>query len=156
MKKDFRKHLVGTAGELAVANMLCLHGWVPSLTSNNCPSFDVFAYDPETQSSCVIQVKTTKDAVGSKKTSFQLSFSHDKRDEWLGNLNCPYVFVHIDMYNRHRFFILSASYLKDVVVRTDDDYFNRKREKPLNPTYPVAIQLKDIVEFENKWENLWE
>ncbi len=156
MKKDFRKHLVGTAGELAVANMLCLHGWAPSLTSNNCPSFDVFAYDPETQSSCVIQVKTTKDEVGSKKTSFQLSFSHDKRDEWLDNLNCPYVFVHIDIENRHRFFILSASYLTEVVARTDDEYFNRKREKPLNPTYPVAIQLKDIVEFENKWENLWQ
>lgn len=155
MKKDYKKHLIGTAGELAVANMLCLHGWVPSLTSNNCPSFDVFAYDPDAQRSCVIQVKTTKDEKGSKKSSFQLSFSHDKRDEWLDNLNCPYVFVHIDIDNKHRFYILSVSTLRDVVVRTDDEYFNKKREKPLNPTYPVAIQLKDIVEFESKWENLW-
>lgn len=155
MKKDYKKHLVGTAGELAVANMLCLHGWIPSLTSNNCPSFDVFAYDPDTQKSCVIQVKTTKDEKGNKKSSFQLSFSHDKRDEWLDNLNCPYVFVHIDIENKHRFYILSVATLKELVIRTDDEYFNKKREKPLNPSYPVAIQLKDIVKFENKWENLW-
>lgn len=156
MKKDFKKHLVGTAGELAVANQLCLHGWVPSLTSNNCPSFDVFAFDPETEKSCVIQVKTTKDEKGYKKSSFQLSFSHDKRDVWLNDLHCPYVFVHIDLENKHCFYILTPSDLKDVVIKTDDDYFNKKRTKDLNPSYPVAIQLEHLLKFENRWEKLWE
>ncbi|MCE1167582.1 MAG: hypothetical protein LWX70_05740 [Sphingobacteriia bacterium] len=155
MKKDFKKHLIGTAGELAVANMLCLKGWVPSLTSNNCPSFDVFGYDPENMKSCVIQVKTTKEEDGIKRTSYQLGFSHDRREEWLGDLNCPYVFVHIDKDNKHRFFILSALELKDIIIRTDDEYFFKARQKPIDPTYPVAIQVKDIEEFEDKWNNLW-
>jgi hypothetical protein len=154
MSKDYKKHLIGTAGELAVANMLCLHGWVPSLTSNNCPSFDVFGYNPETKKSCVIQVKTTKDEKGHRKSSFQLGFTHDNRDEWLTNLTCPYVFVHIDLENKHTFYILSAIDLKGLVIRTDDEYYNKERAKPLNP-YPVAIQIKDIAAFENRWENLW-
>lgn len=154
MSKDYQKHLIGTAGELAVANMLCLRGWVPSLTSNNCPSFDVFGYDPATQRSCVIQVKTTKDEKGYKKSSFQLGFAHNKRSEWLNDLTCPYVFVHIDLENKHTFYILSALDLIEVIIKTDDEYFNKKREKPLKD-YPVAIRLNDIAEFENKWENLW-
>lgn len=153
--KDYTKHLIGTAGELAVANMLCLQGWVPSLTSNNCPSFDVFGYDPFTKKSCVIQVKTTKDEKGHKKSSFQLGFAHNKRTEWLNDLTCPYVFVHIDLENKHTFYILSAPVLKEMIIKTDDEYYNKKRVKPLNPSYPVAIQLKDMAEFENKWENLW-
>lgn len=155
MGKNYKKHLVGTAGELAVANKLCLHGWVPSLTSNNCPSFDVFGYDPETDKSCIIQVKTTKDEKGYKKSSFSLGFTHDKRAGWIDNLSSPYVFVHIDLDNTHRFYILSCLQLIHIVLKTDDEYANRQREKPLNQSYPVAIHLKYIKEFEDKWENLW-
>lgn len=155
MKKDFKKHLVGTAGELAVANMLCLHGWVPSLTSNNCPEFDVFCYDPQANKSCVIQVKTTRDEKGNKKSGFPLGFPHDKREEWLKNLTCPYVFVHIDLENRHTFYILSASDLKEVIIETNNKYVSKDRVKPLNPSFMVAIRLKHISGFEKKWDNLW-
>ncbi len=155
MARNFRKHLIGTAGELAVANMMCLHGWVPSLTTNNCPEFDIFAYNPADGRSCVVQVKTTKDEVGNRKSSFPISCRHNVRDAWLQNLHCPYVFVHIDAQNNHKFYILSVDQFRDVVTRTDDEYFNKDRVKPIKADYPIAVSIKDLQPFENMWENLW-
>ena len=41
MIKDYQKLLTGLAGECAVMKELCLKGWCPSMTYNNCPTIDI-------------------------------------------------------------------------------------------------------------------
>lgn len=113
--RDYKKHLIGTAGELEVAKILCLKGWVPSLTTNNCPAFDIFGFNPETNKSVVIQVKTTKDDEKNKRNSFQLGISHENREQSLHSIPGPYVFVHIDINNKFRYFILAREQLQRVI-----------------------------------------
>lgn len=144
------KHLIGLTGEYFVAGMMSLKGWVASLTLKNYPSVDIFGMNPLTNKTVNIQVKTTKN-----QTSYQIGLIHSKRADIHRKITCPFVFVHINKSEQVTYYILTQSELIDLIQTTDDLYFNKVRLTPINPTYPIAINLKDLKPFENKWESIW-
>lgn len=148
--KKLDKHLVGLTGEYLVAGMMSLKGWVASLTLKNYPSVDIFGLNPETEKTINIQVKTTKN-----QHSYQIGVKRSNRHLINERITCPFVFVHIDKNDKVRYFILTRKQLIDLIIETDDEYYNKPRVKKLKD-YPIAIQLKHLIEFENKWKNLWE
>ena len=143
------KHLIGLTGEYLVAGMMSLKGWVASLTLKNYPSVDIFGLNPETEKTINIQVKTTRN-----QNSYQVGVKRSNRLLINDRISCPFVFVHIDKKDDVRYFILTKQQLVDLIIETDDEYFNKPRETQLKD-YPIAIQLKHLKDFENKWENLW-
>ena len=149
MKKNIEKHLIGLTGEYFVAGMMSLKGWVASLTLKNYPSVDIFGLDPETEKTINIQVKTTKNV-----KSYQIGVMRSQRPEIDSIITCPFVFVYIDKNNNVDYFILSRNQLIDLILSTDDEYYNRPRKEPLKD-YPIAINLKDMADYKNKWQNLW-
>lgn len=149
MKKNIEKHLIGLTGEYFVAGMMSLKGWVASLTLKNYPSVDIFGLDPETEKTINIQVKTTKNV-----KSYQIGVMRSQRPEIDSIITCPFVFVYIDKNNNVDYFILSRNQLIDLILSTDDEYYNRPRKEPLKD-YPIAINLKDMAEYKDKWQNLW-
>lgn len=149
-KNNLNKHLIGLTGEYMVAGMMSLKGWVASLTLKNYPAVDIFGLNPETDDTINIQVKTTRN-----QNSFNIGLRHDHRHLIREKIPCSYVFVHIDKNDDIRYFVLSRQELIALIVQTDDEYFDRPRKKPLNPTYPIALQIKDLIPFEDKWESLW-
>lgn len=148
MKKKFEKYITGLTGEYFVARMLGIQGFVANLTLKNYPSVDIFVYDTEKEKNINIQVKTTI------KKSFQVGLMNNQRDDIDDYITCPFVFVHIDKKTNIKYYVLSRKQLIDLIIRTDDEYYNRPREKQLK-VYPIAIGLKDLSEYENKWDNLW-
>ncbi|MDX9914058.1 MAG: hypothetical protein RBS77_05780 [Candidatus Moranbacteria bacterium] len=149
MRKNFDKLLIGLTGEYLVAGMMSLKGWVASLTLKNYPSVDIFGLNPETNQNINIQVKTLKNA-----TNFPVGVVRSKRVDIDQIINCSFVFVYIGKNDSIRYFIISRQDLIDLIIKTDDEYFNKPREKELKD-YPIGISLKQIAEYENKWENLW-
>ena len=149
MKKNIEKHLIGLIGEYFVAGMMSLKGWVASLTLKNYPSVDIFGLDPETEKTINIQVKTTKNV-----KSYQIGVMRSQRPEIDNIITCPFVFVYIDKNNNIDYYILSRNQLIDLIIMTDDEYYNRPRKEPLKD-YPIAINLKDMIEYKDKWQNLW-
>ena len=147
--KKLDKHLIGLTGEYLVAGMMSLKGWVASLTLKNYPSVDIFGLNPETEKTINIQVKTTKN-----QSSYQVGVKRSNRILINDRITCPFVFVHIDKKDDVRYFILTKQQLIDLIIETDDEYFNKPRAKQLKD-YPIAIQLKHLKDFENKRENLW-
>lgn len=147
---SLNKILIGLTGEYFVAGMMNLKGWVASLTLKNYPQVDIFGLNPETQEKVNIQVKTTR-----KKTSYQVGLRHDQRNIIHEKITCPFVFVHIDKNETVKYFILSKEELINIIEKTDDAYFNKPRSKKIKVNYPIAIGIKDIQAFENKWENIW-
>jgi hypothetical protein len=150
MKKNIDKHLIGLTGEYFVAGMMSLQGWVASLTLKNYPSVDIFGLDPETDKTINIQVKTTKNA-----KSYQVGLMRSQIDFINDRITCPFVFVYINKSINIEYYILSKKQLVEVILRTDDEYYNRKREMQLKD-YPIAISLKDLTDYKDKWSNLWE
>lgn len=141
--------MIGLTGEYFVAGMMSLKGWVASLTLKNYPSVDIFGLDPETEKTINIQVKTTKNV-----KSYQIGVMRSQRPEIDSIITCPFVFVYIDKNNNVDYFILSRNQLIDLILSTDDEYYNRPRKEPLKD-YPIAINLKDMAEYKDKWQNLW-
>ena len=151
MSTAIDKHLIGLTGEYFVAGMMSLQGWVASLTLKNYPSVDIFGLNPKTDKTVNIQVKTTRN-----QTSYQIGIRHDQRNRIDEIIRCPYVFVHIGKSNEIRYFILSSKQLIDLIIKTDNDYFNQPRIKDIKTDYPIAISLKFLIQFENKWNGIWE
>jgi len=148
--KSIKKHLIGLTGEYFVAGMMSLKGWVASLTLKNYPSVDIFGLNPVTGKTINIQVKTTRE-----RTSYQIGLRHDQRDEIKDYIPCPYVFVHIDKAIIIRYYILTREQMIELIEKTDDDYFNRSRLKEIKIDYPIAIELKHLKPFEDKWDSIW-
>lgn len=145
------KHLIGLTGEYFVAGVMSMKGWVASLTLKNYPSVDIFGLNSKTGVTINIQVKTTR-----VQNSYNIGLAHNQRNAIKDKITCPFVFVHIDKSDNVRYFVLTQMNLIDLIEKTDDDYYNKPRNKPLKEDYPIAIELKHLIPFENAWEKLWE
>lgn len=77
-----------------------------------------------------------------------------QRHEINDSITCPFVFVYIDKNSNIEFYILSRNQLIDLILTTDDEYYNRPRKEPLKD-YPIAISLKDLTVYKDEWGNLW-
>lgn len=153
--KNYFKLLSGLAGELEVAKILCLKGYVPTLAPTNCPTFDIFCFDPDAKKQIVIQVKTIRDEKGKVKNSYPIISNRDKREEFYSEIAGPFVFVHIDINGYFKFYILSKEQFINISSKVETDYDNLPREKPIQEGSPMAMPKKHLVEFENNWDNLW-
>lgn len=154
--KDFNKNLTGLAGECAVMTQLCLKGYAPSMTYNNCPSIDIICYNPELKKTVTIQVKTVREKKnGNKIYSFPVMGNRDEREEFYKEVSGAFVFVYIDCNDLFHFYILSKEQFITLSRKIEDDYDALVRSKPIKPKSPMAMPRKQVLEFENKWENLW-
>ncbi|MBR5399066.1 MAG: hypothetical protein IK103_04650 [Bacteroidales bacterium] len=145
-KKQLEKLMTGLAGEYLVAGYMNLKGWIASLTLKNFPCVDIFGQNNGKNIS--IQVKT------SRETSFNIGLNHNNRSEIYKRVKGPFVFVYIDKNDNISFYILSRNDYINLVIRTDDIYFNKKKNKEKD-SYPIAITLKDLISYKDQWDNLW-
>ena len=141
--------MTGLAGEYMVAGIMNMKGWVASLTLKNYPSVDIFGQNPRTGQNVSIQVKT------SRETSFNIGLNHNTRSDIYDRVKGPFVFVHIGPKEEVTYYILSRDEYIDLVITTDDAYFNRPRKQPIKDTYPIAISLKDLLPYKDHWDSLW-
>lgn len=44
----------------------------------------------------------------------------------------------------------------DLFSQIEYDYDHLSRMKPLQPHSPMAMPVKNLLEFENCWDNLWQ
>lgn len=166
--KDFAKHLTGTAGEMAVGSKLCLQGWVPSLTTNNCPTLDILCYNPENKKNVSIQVKTIRLKYGQSdnvlsSNGYLLGFiKHKSLFEDLKEIATPFVFVTIDNNDIFKFYILSSDDLKQIAIKIDEDYngHQKRQENRFKETECLGIPLRYLTDsslnFEENWHKIWE
>lgn len=154
--KNYRKNLTGLAGESAVVTQLCLRGFVPSMTYNNCPTVDILCYNPEINRTITIQVKTVREKENGKKIyAFPIMGNRDERENFYRDVSGPFVFVYIDQNCHFSFYILSKEQFVNLSRQIELDYDNLPRKKALTPNSPMAMPKSCIIEYENKWENLW-
>ena len=149
MKPQITKLMTGLAGEYMVAAKMNLRGWVASLTLKNFPGIDLFGLNPETGKNIGIQVKSCWDS------SFFIGVMHSEREQMNDKIQGPFVFVHIESVDEASFFILSKSEFIEIVNSTDDAYYYKPRTKPIKPDYPIALSLKDLMPYKDKWDSLW-
>ena len=148
-RPQISKLMTGLAGEYMVAAKMNLRGWVASLTLKNYPGIDIFGMNPQSGQNIGIQVKSCWDS------NFFVGVRHSERGSLEEKIQGPFVFVHIDSVDRASFFILSKIDFINIVNTTDDAYFFKPRVKPIKPDYPIALSLKDLQPFKDKWDNLW-
>lgn len=148
-KPQISKLMTGLAGEYLVAARMNLRGWVASLTLKNYPGIDIFGMNPETGQSIGIQVKSCWDS------SFFVGVMHSERVKMPEKIQGPFVFVHMENVDEASYYILSKSEFINLVNSTDDAYFNKTRKKPIKPEYPIALSLKDLLPYQNRWDSLW-
>ena len=154
--KNYKTMLTGLAGESAVMAALCLKGWCPSMAYNNCPTFDILCYNPDTKATIAIQVKTVREKKDGKKIpAFPLMGNRDERQAFYQEVAGPYIFVYIDKDDKFSFYILSKAQFISLSSQIEEDYDNLPRKKPLAPKSPMAMPKARIEEFEDQWDNLW-
>ena len=148
-KPQIDKLMTGLAGEYLVAAKMNLQGWVANLTLKNYPSVDIFGMNPKTDQFIAVQVKT------SWEPSFNIGITHDKRDQHLNKVKGPFVFVHLENIDCVSYFILTKDEYINLVISSDDAYYNKKRNKPIKPNYPIALFVKELMPFKDHWDSLW-
>ena len=119
---------VSLAGEFAVLSQLFVRGYEASLTLGNTKSVDILVYDPNTEMSRQIEVKTNFERRNGPSNSrffgnFITSWQMDRKHESILNPNLFYCFVHINTTraepSKHssRFFVVPsavvAAYVRD-------------------------------------------
>ena len=149
MKPQINKLMTGLAGEYMAAARMNLRGWVANLTLKNYPGVDIFGFNPQINKHAGIQVKSCWD------TSFFVGVKHSERNLMDQKIKGPYVFVHMESVDEASFYILSKSEFINIVNTTDDAYFFKSRTKHIKPDYPIALSLKDLKPFKDKWDSLW-
>lgn len=148
-KPQLKKLMTGLAGEYFVAGIMNLQGWIASLTLKNFPGTDIFGKDPETGKSISVQVKTCWDS------SFFVGFKRSERDQIEEKVQGPFVFVHIEGIDKVSYYVLTKKEFINLVISTDDIYYNKPRKKPIISDYPIAVSLNDLKPYKNHWDSLW-
>ena len=148
-KPQLEKLLTGLAGEYLVAGTMNLKGWVASLTLKNYPGVDIFGKNPTTGKNVSIQVKSCRD------TSFFIGYKRSERPLMQERVQGPFVFVHINKEEEVSYYILTKEEFIHLVYETDDAYFYKPRKKPIQPDFPIAVSLKDLIPYKDHWDSLW-
>ena len=149
-KPQIDKLMTGLAGEYLVAAQMNLRGWVANLTLKNYPNVDIFGMNPKTDQFIAVQVKS------SWEPSFNIGVSHDKRDQLPDKVKGPFVFVHIENVDTVSYYILTRDEFINLVMSSDDAYFNKKRNKPIKSDYPIALFVNELQPYKDKWNSLWQ
>ena len=141
--------MTGLAGEYLVAGMMNLKGWVASLTLKNYPCVDIFGKNPSTGENASIQVKSCRG------TNFFIGYKRSERSKMQERVEGPFVFVYINKQEEVSYFILTKEEFIRLVNETDDAYFNGPHKKTIKPDYSIAVSLKHLLPYKDKWDSLW-
>ena len=168
-KSKIPPNSVGLAGEFAVLSRLILEGYDASMTFGNTKSVDILVYDPRTQKTYQVEVKTNRESrdkpsnskiFGKFLTDWQMHEKHEK-------VEAPrlfYCFVHINV--RHEkpefsFFIVPsrvvAKYCREehkYWLRYDSAHRNSERRLFKlgfeDERYPIETPL--FKDYEDNWD----
>ena len=140
MKKNEEKYFINLAGEYAVCSELAKRNIQANLTLGNKKAVDIIILKND-NTALTVEVKTTN------KNKFVTGFFQKYFSEELPHPNI-WVLVQLHENNKTRFFILTHDDVADVQMRVN------KMSKWEHVNGVDNIPLKEILEFENKWEKI--
>lgn len=166
---------VSLAGEFAVLSQLAVRGYEASLTLGNTKSIDILVYDPKTDTSRQLEVKTNFERRNGPSNSrffgrFISKWRMGKKHESIVKPNLFYCFVHIfttqaePEKNRFRFFVVPSSVVAEYVREQHaswllDDPNHKDTDMRVfriglhNETdVPMPAPLGDL--YEDNWEQI--
>lgn len=156
--RSFGTQLAGQVGESLVVAELGRRGIVATSFARNVPDIDLLAY--ANQKTAHIQVKALRhgafslDALRYIEIKFESTRQIPKGIIANADQDLIYVFVNIGaVYGQDRYFILLQSDLQSIVLRNYSSWLAlHNYTRPRNPTTThTAVQINDILDFENNW-----
>jgi hypothetical protein len=127
--------ITGMAGEFLVAGKLLKRKLLVSVTMGNAKAIDLFVYNPKTDKTFAIQVKTLR-----SKNCFPIHKEKVKS-------NCIYVFVILNRDEQEEeYFIIPGKIIFDNINR----FFGASYIKEKPSTFP-AINYGPLKPFRNNW-----
>ena len=158
--KEYKESMkIGLAGDYLVAGMLSIKGWYASLTLKNYPGIDIIAHKVgEKNNLRWIQVKSTKGQ--SSILVGRLKRGATEENVRSKIVKGDYIFVVFDQKVNESpnvypdYYIVPMNDMVQLVLRTNEDYFNKKHEKEVAETQPVAIIVKSLEPYKDRWDLL--
>ena len=172
------KNSVALAGEFATLSQLALHGYDASMTLGNTKNIDILVFDPRTNKTYQIEVKTNLESRKGRTNSkffgkFVTSWQMNKKHEDIVNPQLFYCFVHINTNRANspkdtfRYFIVPSDVVAEYVQKEhhawlEADPSHRTSERR---TFRIGVtkdgNIKSRVppaplaqDYEDKWELL--
>lgn len=135
--KNNDQQLTGMAGEFLTVGKLFKRGYQASITFGNAKSIDVLVYNPKSDKSFKVQVKTLR-----KKNCFLI-----KKE----NLNPDHIYIFIilhDFDQPEEYFVVSGNeILKDINKFFGASYINAEK-----PSSMPAINYGPLSPFKDNWK----
>jgi len=138
MKKPGRdQQLTGMAGEFLTVGKLFKRGYQASVTFGNAKAIDVLVYNPRSDKSFNVQVKTLRN-----KNCFPM-----KKE----NLNPDHIYVFILLHafeQPEEYFILPGR----VIIQDIDRFFGASYKDPDHPSNMPAINYGPLAPYKDNWQ----
>ena len=154
--------LTSAVGEFLVAAELCRRNLVATPFSGNVPHYDIIA-SGDKGGHLAVQVKTINGPNWQFDVSRFVEVALDGERQTLGKARPePYPGLRLVLVvlgkegGRDRFFVLTWSELRDVVVAGYRDYLAKHGGvRPRAPkSFHVSLSVAEVVRFENQWQTL--
>ena len=131
------QQLTGMAGEFLTLGKLFKRGYQASITLGNAKAIDVLVYNPKSNKSFNVQVKTLR-----RKNCFPI-----KRESLTSDH--IYVFILLNSFEQpEEYFILPGSeIMKDI-----NKFFGASYRDPNNPSSMPAINYGPLTPYRNNWQ----
>ena len=128
--------LTGMAGEFLSVGKLFKRGYQASVTLGNAKAVDVLVYNPETNKSFNVQVKTLR-----QKNCFPIRKESIIRDH-------IYIFIILNNWDQEEhFFIISGNEILDDIER----FFGASYRDPKKPSKMPAINYGPLAKYKDNW-----
>jgi len=129
--------LTGMAGEFLVVGKLFKREYQASITFGNAKAIDVFVFNPKSNKTYNVQVKTLR-----KKNCFPIKIEHV-----IGNH--IYIFVFLNNFNENEdFFILKGN----EILKDSNKFFGSSYKNRYKPSKMPAINYGPLKEYKNNWK----
>jgi hypothetical protein len=129
--------LTGMAGEFLTVGKLFKRGYQASVTFGNAKGIDVLVYNPTTDKSFIVQVKSLR-----HKNCFPVRQENIKPDH-------IYVFILLnDFDSPEEFYILPGSEIKSDI----DRFFGSSYRDPDRPSNMPAINYGPLAPYRDNWQ----
>ncbi len=167
------KNSVALAGEFATLSQLALHGYDASVTLGNTKNIDILVFDPRTNKTYQIEVKTNRERrkgptnskfFGRMETSWQMHEKHER----IIHPDLFYCFVHINIdgtkspKNTFRYFIVPSAVVAEYVREehrawlkdksTHRDSKRRTFRVGLATIRKIKVPAPLAEDYENRWD----
>jgi len=151
VKTQLSKMLLSQYGAHSVCAELAKRGKIAELVFQNAPKIDALVYDPETEKTVPIQIKT------SVQKSWRTYTGTQKQLEEKFHPNHWYVFVYVNETNRY--FIVPGNEVSRLTLEGHLEYLNKPhprskktREEMVKSKGVHGVRLDQVEQFEDKWD----